>query len=280
MNPAYTFPPRTILVPTDLGPASKAALQYARFFHKNFGSAVAVLHAHHFELPPYFSSGQMGELKRELKKLAQAAEEYVRKESERILGFSPRIQVVENRPIEAILESSQGKDIDLIIMGMHGHHGAERLLMGSVTERVLRRSALPVLAVHSAPSESPIRHILCPINPSETGKQALEYAAEISKAVGGHITVLHVVEPGDEPLTCPLVEDQIRNTCRIEEVRLHGNAARTIVDASNKLKSDLMIMGADHKPGVLGEFFSSTTSSVMQLAPGPLMVVPRRSSKD
>ncbi len=89
------------------------------------------------------------------------------------------------------------------------------------------------------------------------------------------MTVLHVVEPGDEPLACPLVGDQIRNTCRMEEVKLHGNAARTIAETSNNLKPDLTIMGAEHKSGVLGEFFSSTTSSIMQLASGPLMIVPK-----
>ena len=115
--------------------ASKSALQYARCFHERFGSDVSVLHAHHLELPPYFSSGQLHDLKRELKKLAKAAAEYVQKESDPVLGFRPEIKVVENSPIEAILEASQEQEIDLIIMGMHGHSIAKRLLMGSVTEQ-------------------------------------------------------------------------------------------------------------------------------------------------
>ena len=276
MNSIYSFPPGKILVPTDMGAASKAALQYARYFHNGFGSAVLILHSHHLDLPPYFSSGQLAALKRELKKLAKAAEEYVGQDSEPILGFRAEIRVTENTPVEAILETSQEPGIDLIIMGMHGHRGAERLFLGSVTERVLRRSALPVLAVHHPPSEAPIRNILCPMTPSETGKQALEYAAAIGKTLKARLTVLHVVEPGAEPLDCPLVEEPIKNSCRVEEVRFHGNAAKTIIEASNDLKPDLTVMGAEHKPGVLGEFFSSTTSSVMQMAVGPLMIVPRR----
>jgi hypothetical protein len=54
MNQPYLFPPKNILVPTDMGPASKSALRYARFFHERFGSKVTVLHAEHLELPPYF----------------------------------------------------------------------------------------------------------------------------------------------------------------------------------------------------------------------------------
>ncbi len=276
MNSIYPFPPGKILVPTDMGAASNAALQYARYFHEDFGSAVLILHSHHLDLPPYFSSGQLAGLKRELKKLSRAAEEYIASDSEPMLGFRPEINVTEKTPVEAILDASQDKGIDLVIMGMHGHRAAERLLMGSVTERVLRRSRLPVLAVHRPPSKAPIQHILCPMTPSETGRQALEYAAAIGKKLNARLTVLHVVEPGDEPLDCPLVDDPVKDSCKVEEVRFHGNAAKTIIEASNDLKPDLMVMGAEHKPGVLGEFFSSTTSSVMQLAVGPLMIVPKR----
>jgi nucleotide-binding universal stress UspA family protein len=255
--------------------ASKSALQYARCFHERFGSAVSVLHAHHLDLPPYFSSGQLRDLKRELKKLAKAAADHVQKESDPVLGFHPDITVVENEPIEAILSASQ-EQIELIIMGMHGHSRAERLFMGSVTDRVIRRSRVPVLAVYHAPPERPIQKILCPMNPSEAGKQALEYAAQIGKAFDAHLTVLHVVEPGDAPLTCPIVGESVKKTCSVEEVNLHGSAAKTILEVSNNLKPDLIVMGAEHKPGMLGEFFSSTTSIVMQSAVGPLMIVPKR----
>jgi len=275
MSSLYSFPPRRILAPTDMSAASKSALQYARCFHERFGSAVSVIHAHHLDLPPYFSSGQLRDLKRELRKLAKAAADHVQKESDPVLGFHPDIKVVENEPIEAILSASQ-EQIELIIMGMHGHSRAERLFMGSVTDRVLRRSHIPVLAVYNSPPETPIQSVLCPMNPSETGKQALEYAAQIVKAFNAHLTVLHVVEPGDAPLTCPLVDEPVKNICRVEEVNLHGNAAKTILEVSHNLKPDLIVMGAEHKTGILGEFFSSTTSIVMQSAVGPLMIVPKR----
>ena len=275
MNQAYLFPPRSILTPTDLGEVSKSALKYARFFHERFGSRVSVLHAEHIELPPYFSSGQVGELKREIKKLTRAATDYVRKESELTLGFPPDVRVVEVMPVDAILKQSEDNQFELVIMGIHGHSYAERLRMGSVTERVLRNSTIPVLAVRKDPPEIPVQQILCPMSPSETGRQALEYAARISKEMNARLIVLHVVEQGEEPLTCPLVDEQIQKTCRVEEIRFHGNAARTIAEASNDLKPDLIVMGAERKKSILGEMFSSTTMGVMQIAVGPLLAVPR-----
>jgi nucleotide-binding universal stress UspA family protein len=258
-----------------MGASSISALKYARFFHAQFRAGVSVLHAEHLELPPYFSSGQMEELKRRLKKLARAAKEYVQKESESTLGFLPDVRIVEKMPVDAILEQSQSGQFGLMIMGTHGHSTAERLWMGSVTERVIRQSNIPVLAVRKDPPEVPFQQILCPMNFSETGREALEYAAQITKSMNAKLVVLHAVEPGEAPPTCPLVDDQIQKTCRVEEIRFHGNAAKAIAEASNDLKIDLIVMGAEHKKSRLGEIFSSTTTGVMQLATGPLLVVPR-----
>ena len=276
MSSIHLFPPKRILVPTDMSPASEAALQYARYFHRRFGSKALILHAHHFELPPYFSSSQIAELKLKLKQAATAARDYVQQLSESVLGYSPEVKVVEGPPTKAILEESLIGKIDMILMGMHGHHGIERMWMGSVTEQVIRRGSIPVLAVRSAPSEIPIRRILCPVNPTDTGKQALQYAAEVSKAMQAHLVVLHAVEQGAEPLPCPLVDDPIKSNCTVEEITLNGNAAKSIAEASTKMNPDLIIMGAEKKASVLGEFFSSTTSSVMQMAQSPLLIVPKR----
>jgi nucleotide-binding universal stress UspA family protein len=280
MNAYHAFPPRRVLVPSDMSPASESALKYARYVHERFGSDVRVFHSHYFELPQYFSSGQLKDLKRELKRLEKAATDYVRKWSEPILGFSPEIEVVQSTPAEAILQASQKHNADLVIMGMHGYRGLQRLWMGSVTERVIRQSNRPVLAVRSDPSETPVQLILCPVYPSEPGNRALEYAAQISKTLNAHLTVLHVVEPGDKPLSCPLVGDRIKNSCNVEEIKLNGNAAKTIAEASKKLEPDLLVMGGEQKSAVLGEFFSSTTSSVMQLAVGPLLIVPMKETKE
>jgi nucleotide-binding universal stress UspA family protein len=271
----HIFPPKKILVPTDMGPASRSALQYAKLFHERFGTAVSVVHAGHIELPAYFSIAQLGDMKREVNRASRDFMDIVRKESESILKFRPDIVVVESTPVDAILELTKDDQFDLIVMGMHGHGAIERLWMGSVTERVIRFGSKPVLAVRTDPSSDSIQQILCPMNASETGKQALEYAASISKEVNAELIILHAVEKGEEPLTCPLVDEQIKKTCRIKEISIHGNAAKTIAEASNLVKPNLLVLGAEHKASVLGEFFSSTTTAVMQLAVGPLLVVPR-----
>jgi nucleotide-binding universal stress UspA family protein len=187
----FCYPPRKVLVPTDLSPTSDSALAYARHLHQTHGTAVHVLHAEHFDLPPYFSSGQLDALRRELKRSERAAVDFVRKSSEAVLGFVPEVSVAEGTPVETILSASEADGIDLLVLGTHGRHGAGRLWLGSVTERVIRNSRIPILAVRKTPAS--FREILCPFNLTEVGQEALDYAAEIAKASGARLTVLHVV---------------------------------------------------------------------------------------
>ncbi len=56
--------------------------------------------------------------------------------------------VISGDPAERVLETARGLAADLIVMGTHGHRGLSRLVLGSVAERVVRESPVPVLSVH------------------------------------------------------------------------------------------------------------------------------------
>jgi nucleotide-binding universal stress UspA family protein len=62
-------------------------------------------------------------------------------------GVASETAVLHGRPHEAIVDYAGDHDVDLIVMGTHGRHGVSRILLGSVTERVVRRSPTPVLTV-------------------------------------------------------------------------------------------------------------------------------------
>ena len=62
-------------------------------------------------------------------------------------GLTVVTEVVEGNPHEEILEFVAEHDIDMVVMGTHGRTGLDRALMGSVAERVVRRSPVPVLTV-------------------------------------------------------------------------------------------------------------------------------------
>ena len=132
-----------------------------------------------------------------------------------------------------------------------------------------------MLAVRQQPAARPFQLIFCPVNLTEVGESALEYAVEIAKAAASHLTVLHAVETGEKPLNCPLVGEEIKQHCKVEEITTHGSAARTILEASSRLRPDLIVMGAERKSALAAELFSSTTASVMQWADAALLIVPK-----
>jgi nucleotide-binding universal stress UspA family protein len=63
-------------------------------------------------------------------------------------------EVRSGRARDDIVRYAEDEDIDLIVMGTHGRSGVERLLLGSVTERVLRESDVPVLVVRASEDDS------------------------------------------------------------------------------------------------------------------------------
>ena len=67
---------------------------------------------------------------------------------EHFRGVSPKAQVVLGDAAEEILEYVRSEGIDLIIMGTHGRKGLEKIVFGSVTERVVQKSPVPVLTVN------------------------------------------------------------------------------------------------------------------------------------
>jgi nucleotide-binding universal stress UspA family protein len=63
-------------------------------------------------------------------------------------GVDCETAVLHGHPHEAIVDYVADNGIDLVVMGTHGRHGVQRFLLGSVTERVVRNSPVPVLTVH------------------------------------------------------------------------------------------------------------------------------------
>jgi nucleotide-binding universal stress UspA family protein len=264
-----------MMVATDMSQTSAAALAFARRLQEQFGGAVHVMYAHYFEMPAYFSSGQFQALARELANLRNEAAKQLRKVSQEALGETPEVRVVERPPVQAILEASESLHADLVIVGTHGRRGTERVWLGSVAEQVLRLSRRPVLAVRPDSRIDRIRHILCPVAPTESSFVALDYAVQLAKATGATLHALHVAEPGAKPMKCPIVDETVRNRCTVEETVVQGDAASIILRHAASKTPDVIVLGAERKSSAFGHMFSSTTQKVMQTSPVPIFVIPK-----
>ena len=130
-----------------------------------------------------------------------------------------------------ILETAAADGTDLIVMGTRGLGGVRKLLLGSTTERLLRRTHLPVLAVpfldaSQAPADvGVISRIVAATDFSESSAAA--FAAGLAREFSAQLTVSHVVEPVTVPAQWqPLVEeaDRMRAATALYEARGAGRA--------------------------------------------------------
>ena len=86
---------------------------------------------------------------------------------------------------------------DLLILGTHGRSGFERLFLGSVTEKVLRSTRVPVLTIPPPvqhPGSPVYKTILCPVDFSDASIRALEYALSLAQQADARLILLHVIE--------------------------------------------------------------------------------------
>ncbi len=141
--------PKTILVPTDFGDAAGAALDYAVELATTLDAQIVVLHA--FEIPtvgfPDATLGATAELGRRILDGAQAGLDGLL--SARKGARVPiRACVEQSDAWRAVLDVARREKADLIVMGTHGRRGLPHALLGSVAEKVVRTSPIPVLIVH------------------------------------------------------------------------------------------------------------------------------------
>ena len=141
---------KNILVATDFGNASDAALAYGRDLARSYNAVLHVLHVVDDVAVRYASELSMAVLPGIQVQMEENARErldsVVTVEDRQLLRARP-VVVTSLSPAETIVEYARTRDIDLIVVGTHGRRGFDHLLMGSVAERVLRTAPCPVLTV-------------------------------------------------------------------------------------------------------------------------------------
>lgn len=156
VRPAWTYeveetpleerPVKKVLIPLDRSERSAAILPHALALVKLMDARAVVLHAIDPKIPEFIrmESGEEFSFRgNAVLDLQDAARTF---QSE---GYGAVVRVEEGGPVETILETCKRDSIDLIVMSTHGRSGISRLVLGSVTEQVLRRAEVPVIAFRS-----------------------------------------------------------------------------------------------------------------------------------
>jgi nucleotide-binding universal stress UspA family protein len=149
-----------ILVPTDFSAHSRLAIEHAHVLAERFGSRIELIHV--WELPPIvpevmvtLGGGRPTAVRDYLREQAQRDMEALLTDLRRT-GMIVHGRTEQGDPARAVVELAERDRFDLIVMSTHGRRGFERLMLGSVAEKVIRRAPCPVFVVRP-PAPAPGR---------------------------------------------------------------------------------------------------------------------------
>ena len=291
-----------IICPVDFSESSVRALAYAAALARWYDAHLTVLHV----VPTFESMQVRGDILEPIRVVTPMPRERVLEEMSRSLNLaalSPRASSVADTgdPQVTIIDQAFSKKADLIVMGTHGRRGFKRLVLGSVTEAVLRDAPCPVLTVPphapAAVSEAvTFKRILCPVDFSPSALQALGFALDLARQSDGRVTLMRVVEwlEEEEPRASThfnvpeyrrymledaqarlrnVVAEESRTWVEIDDVVVFGRAYREILRAAESKPADLIVMGAQGRGGIGLTLFGSTTQQVVRGATCPVLTV-------
>jgi nucleotide-binding universal stress UspA family protein len=301
---------RRVLCPVDFSDHSRRALDHALAIAKWYHATVTLLHvsplmpvaayAPASGMPPYAGLSPEGR---------QALVHSMRRFAEREAGAGApvELEIAEGHTAATILARASELPADLLVLGTHGRSGFERWVLGSVTEKVLRKAVCPVLTVPRGVGDvvpvGPVvfTRIVCAIDFSACSMHALEYAMSLAEQADAHLTVVHVVElPPDIPrevhetvLAGPrnlreyialaeeegrarltdAIPERLRASARVDTVLAAGKPYREILRIAAELSAELVVVGVHGRGAIDRMLFGSTTQHLVRQAPCPVLTL-------
>jgi nucleotide-binding universal stress UspA family protein len=221
-------------------------------------------------------------------------------EGEQIPGLTVDVLVTESPDVHGeILAQADRRGADLIVLGTHGRGGVERLLLGSIAERVLRKSRCPVVTVPMTAPEAmprgpaPFARIVCGIDFSPSAQLGLDHAMSLAVASKGTLVLVHAIEvlPLYYDFSPPVVVDldawrkdalqrlhamvpgDVRTSCEVREVVVRGKPYQGILELAETTRADLIVLGIQGRGALDRFFFGSTANHVVRQAGCAVMTV-------
>lgn len=263
--------PGPVLCPVDLAALAEGTVRFAAVFARLTGSPVTLLHVRE-------PGDAAAEAAARLAAFARAVED---------ADLAVRTESAEGEPADAIVRRAGTLGASAIVMGTHGGRGLERLMLGSVAERVLHRAGRPVVTLRGpAHAGGPVRKIVCGADFADLAP--LRYAARLARRADAELVVVHAVpelpETGRRGLVPEsygpaLLEEARRELAReiatlgvsagkVGERVVPGPAPRALLRCAADEAADLLVVGVH--PHVLG----GATHPVVRGADCPVLTIP------
>ncbi|MGD9902141.1 MAG: universal stress protein [Vicinamibacterales bacterium] len=183
---SYHCPPRHIVLGVDFDTASARAAALAGVLATTFAARLEAVHGEPFTPPPYFTPDQIARLAAERQTNAAVTSARLREFVAAETGAAFAAVVADGEPVEGVLE--RAAEADLIVLGTHGRRGPQRWWLGSVADRIVRASAVPVLVTHADhPATAAAFARVAVVGDGAAGDAARSCAAALATAFGGQV---------------------------------------------------------------------------------------------
>lgn len=290
-----------LLVPLDGSRLSEASLEAARFLAGKIGASITLLHV--MELRP--PTQVHGEPHLRSPEEAESYLESVRQEA--FAGSTKVAAHVHIPPVSDVADSivrhaAEELHADLVVTSTHGRGGAQRLLSGSIAQKVVAERKVPVLLVKPGSPPFKLEKLLVPLNPDSAHDISLPVALSLAMAVKAEVSLLSVVPTfttlaGEQAAAGTLMPAttqaflamQAQNAA--EDLRLHGAAmgargirAQSVVargdpavvirEFAEASGCDVIILSTHGKVGAKAFWARSVAPKVTEHSKAPVLLIP------
>ena len=293
---------RNILCATDFSDFSNQTIVYGVALAKEFGSRLFVSHVIDLSSVAIYGEFQLDPIGQQNRIMEDADTQLKNLTGDQPVAWEPLITV--GKPADEIARAVEEKKIDLVITASRGRSGLKRIILGSVTERLIRTLSCPLLVVGnpeaklvSAPNqEIRLKKILVGCDFSPDSGQAFKHALSLAQEFEAELHLLHIIEQPTQPefhkreasvpkeiqqdyrdlLTQKLrdmVPEEARYWCTPQISLLEGQPYENIVNYAESEDIDMIVLGVRGHGLFKTLLLGSTTDRVVRGAPCPVLSV-------
>ena len=218
-------------------------------------------------------------------------------------GIEVGVRSTIGRPAEDILRVAEDEGCGIIAMSTHGRNAIARGVLGSVTDKVVHASTLPVLTVtperakkYVGKDGDSLRTVMTPLDGSELSERALPYAVDLARALSMEVLLVRAVNldspsysyggyanlAGVNAQLVPAANDYLdgvaenlkRQGVRARFKVLRGSAPRALLDFAQETPNDLIAMTTHGRSGITRWLMGSVGEAMVRASGDPVLIIP------
>jgi nucleotide-binding universal stress UspA family protein len=293
---------KNILCATDFSDFSNQTVNYGVALAKEFGARLTICHVIDLSSVAIYGEFQLDAVGQQNRIMEDATAQLEELTGDQPVPWEPLITI--GKPADEISRAVEEKDIDLVIAATRGRSGFKRLILGSVTERLMRTLTCPLLVVCSPEHEiiNPrdqkieLKKILVGCDFSQDSDQAFNHALSLAQEFQAELHLVHVVETQVQPNLLKeeadipgeiqedyqnlliqklkdMVPEEAANWCKPRTSILEGWPYDELVKYATTRDIDIIVLGVRGHGLVKTLFLGSTTDRVIRNSTCPVLSV-------